>query len=326
MTAVAVPVERAGGWTWPLGRALAAVVECTKPGISRLVVVTSAVGFAAARFVEGPAAPSAWVAPLLSVVVGTWLAASGANALNTWMEADLDARMQRTAGRPIPSGRLRPRTVFAWGLVLGLSGVLVLLGWSGAAPALVGLACIVSYVLVYTPMKTRTPWCTLVGAVPGALPPMIGAAAAAPSGPASGILNPMGVSLAALMLVWQIPHFMAIAQRYREDYRRAGMRMLPCEDPQGRKTATVTCGTAALLLVASVVPLLTADGTLGWIYGVTAGVSGLAFLLLCLRMAGETGEDVDADRGAKRVFFASIAHLPLLLVALVVDGALGRLL
>lgn len=298
-----------------------ALLESGKPGITRLVTITAGVGFLLAAF-----ARDGWTAPDLALsatgtILGTALASSGANALNMWYEADADGRMHRTRHRPIPSGRMTRRDTMKLGALLSVLGVLITLLLAGSAAALICLFCVVSYVMLYTPMKSRTVWNTLLGTIPGALPPMIGAAAASDASGAAALASPLGWSLVALMVVWQIPHFLAIAWMYREDYARGGLRMLPVIDRDGRVTAWVIVVTAALLIPASLLPSLAAPGLLGWASLGAAGLTGVAYLVLCLRLAWTR-----TDRDARRVFVASIIHLPVLLFVMVIEGGLGLVL
>lgn len=297
------------------GETLGALIETTKPRITRMVVITALIGAALAAL-DGDA-PSwgtlLWM--LLVVSVGTALSASGANSLNQWMERARDAQMRRTAGRPLPVRAVGPATVFLFGCVLSLAGALLLWMLLGPVPAAVSLSCTLIYVLLYTPMKVYSPWATLVGAIPGALPPLIGWTAIAGSGDFSTVLDPGGLSLVAIMTIWQIPHFLAIAWMYREDYEQGGFRVLPVLDPNGRLTAWTMLITGALLLLASLSPLVAMPEIIGAGYGVIAGATGIAYLILCARLAREKTVAM-----ARRVFIASVIHLPILLLTLVVDA------
>lgn len=209
----------------------------TKPGIVRLVTITSGVGFALALIVRG------WSADLLvpivtaalACIVGTALSAAGANTLNQCLEVRRDALMHRTRHRPISAGRLTVTQGATFGTILSIVGVVVL--WFGANPiaAFVSLFTIVTYLFVYTPMKSVTPLATWVGAVPGALPPMIGWAAAS-EGAWRGLDHPGGWAIFLVMFAWQIPHFLALAWKYRDDYARGGYRVLSLNDHSGLAT------------------------------------------------------------------------------------------
>ncbi|MCL4220064.1 MAG: heme o synthase [Phycisphaerales bacterium] len=308
LTAIPNPefVTRASGREW-----VRALVETTKPGITKLVTITSMVGFILAWLSQhGESFAAALVSGLLASV-GTALAAGGANALNQWWESERDARMRRTHGRPLPAERLAHGTVFKLGFTLSLGGTLVLLA-IGPVPALVALTCTITYVFIYTPMKPRSAWCTLVGAIPGALPPLIGWTSASGNASPTAMLDPGAQSLFWLMMVWQIPHFMAIAWMFRDDYQRGGMRMLPVIDRTGLGTASVVCLTSALLVPATLAPVVAMPHVLGPVSFIVALVSGLAFLVMSVRLALSRTQQV-----ARRVFFASIMHLPLLLVVMV---------
>lgn len=300
---------------------LAALIESGKPGITKMVTITAGVGFLLAALGQ-----SGWEIHTLALtaagaIIGTALASAGANALNMWYEADSDAKMRRTKGRPIPTGRLTRKQTVKTGIGLSVVGVLITLVLAGTAAALVCLLCVVSYVLLYTPMKTRTVWNTLLGTIPGALPPMIGAAAATPGFGHERLFSPVGWSLVALMAVWQIPHFLAIAWLYRDDYERGGHRMLPIIDRSGRLTSAVVVCTALLLIPATVLPVYAAPHMLGMVTLVAAAATGLAYLALCVRLAFKRDE-----QAAKLVFFASIIHLPVLLIVMVAEAGFRVLL
>jgi protoheme IX farnesyltransferase len=296
--------------------AFAAIIESGKPGITRMVTITAGVGYLLAALGRGGWNLGELLATAFGAIAGTALASAGANVLNMWYEAESDARMHRTKGRPIPTGRLSRNESAKAGILLSVAGVLITLIFAGTAAALLCLACVVSYVMVYTPLKPRTVLNTLVGTIPGALPPMIGAAAASGGIGVGAFASPVGWSIVGLMAVWQIPHFLAIAWVHREDYARGGQRMLPVIDPTGRVTSAVIVVTALLLIPASVAPVL-AEPLLGPPSLVLASITGLAYLALCIRLAFRR-----TDRDAKVVFIASIVHLPLLLVTFVAEAAL----
>lgn len=307
----------------PVSR-LDAMIESGKPGITKMVTITAGVGFLLEVLtrsgVSGIDAPHL-IKTGLGAIVGTALASAGANALNMWYEADTDSKMHRTRARPIPSGRLSRRQTVKLGLWLSVVGVLLTLLLAGTAAALLCLLCVVSYVLLYTPMKTRTVFNTLLGTIPGALPPMIGAAAASPGLGYFRLFSPVGWSLVALMTVWQIPHFLAIAWLYRDDYARGGHRMLPVVDTSGRVTSAVIVITAVLLIPATCLPVYAGGGLLGLPTLIAAGVTGIVYLVLCVRLALRRD-----DRAAKLVFIASIIHLPVLLVVMTADAGVRALL
>mgnify|MGYP001410727054 CR=1 FL=1 len=280
-----------------LQRLLGGLIELTKPRLSSLVVATAGVGCALA----GPPRLDA----LLITVIGTALSGGGANALNQCLEVGSDAHMARTAARPLPSGRLPLWLAVVWGLALVIAGAAVL---ALASVLAAGLAILVAalYALVYTPLKQRTPSCTLVGAVCGALPPMIGWAVAADA------LAPAAWVLFGILFVWQIPHFLAIDWYYRLDYARGGHRMLSHVDPTGALT-----GRQAVLWTQTLIPLsllAVPMGLGGWLYAGGALLLGLGFLYLSLRLNRERTAEA-----ARRLFLGSLVYLPLLLGLLALD-------
>lgn len=302
------------------GAVVSAYLESAKPGITRLVTITAAVGFLLVALGRTDWTLAELIITGIGTIIGTGLASAGANALNMWYEAETDAKMHRTRTRPIPTGRLTRRETAKAGIWLSVIGVIVTMLLAGTAAALICLLCVASYILLYTPMKTRTIWNTLLGTIPGALPPMIGAAAASGGYGADRLDSPIGWSLVALMVVWQIPHFLAIAWMHRDDYARGGQRMLPVVDPTGKITSIVIVITAILLLPATLLPALVMPG-LGIVTLAVAGITGLAYIALCIRLAARR-----TDRDAKLVFIASISHLPLLLLVMVADAGVSALL
>jgi len=303
------------------GAKFRAVVESTKPGITKLVTITSLVGFLLAA-ISQPWAGFDLAIAIFACVAGTAASAAGANALNQYMERDRDARMPRTEGRPLPSGRLTPATVLWSGLGLTFVGVAILWALGGAAPAAVALATTLTYLLWYTPLKPRSSLSTWVGAIPGALPPLIGWSIARGQGGMeagfASLLEVGGLSLFALMFVWQMPHFFAIGWMYREHYRMGGYKILPVVDQSGKLTPIVTLVCAIALIPATLAPALAMPETLGWASLALALITGLAYLWLCIRFVRER-----TDASAKRVFLASILHLPLLLLGMVLEAVVG---
>jgi protoheme IX farnesyltransferase len=243
---------------------------------------------------------------LLHTIIGTGLIASGTAALNQWYERDADRKMRRTHQRPIPSGRVDPGRALIFGVLLSVAGALQL--WLGANPlaSLLGIATLVSYLFLYTPLKQRSWLSTAVGAFPGAMPPMIGYAAAA------GSLTLEAWTLFAILFLWQFPHFYSIAWMYREDYARAGIRMLPVVEPSGRSTARqiVICGLA--LIPVSLIPSLL--GMTGRIYLLGALALGGYFLYSGVRVALER-----TTLRARAVLLVSVVYLPLLYSLMLVD-------
>lgn len=290
------------------------LVEASKPRITRLVTITAGVGFAMAALPDS----GRWQWPdlLLRAVgclAGTALSAAGANSLNQWMERSRDARMPRTSSRPLPQGRLLPRTVLLSGITVGSLGVALLWALCGPVPALVSLTTILTYLLFYTPLKPVTPLATLVGAVPGALPPLIGWTAASAAPGTASLAELGGWILFAIMFIWQVPHFLAIAWMYRDDYAAGGYKVLPVVDREGGRTARSILTWSILLVPATIAPALLMAGVAAWAYAALATAMGLGFLSLAIRLA-RTHDRPDA----RRTFIASIIHLPVLMVLMVV--------
>lgn len=283
------------------GRArVAGFVQLTKPRITVLVVLTTLVGFLVAAPRPLP------VLLLLQVLVGTALAAGASGALNQWAERRADAEMRRTARRPLPSGTLTPREALVFGLLLTAAGTAYLALTAGPLASAVAALTVFSYLLLYTPLKRVTSLATLVGAVPGALPPLIGWAAA------RGRLGVEAWVLFGIVFLWQMPHFLALAQLYRADYARAGFRMLTVEDASG-----ASAGRQALLYALALVPvslLPTPLGMAGGVYFAGALVLGIGFLLSSVGMA----LDPSSPAAARRLFHASLLYLPAVCVLLLV--------
>jgi protoheme IX farnesyltransferase len=275
-------------------------LELTKPRITILVLCTTLVGFALAAPEGTP------VLRLLHTLAGTALVAGGASALNQVIEREADRRMRRTCGRPVASGRLAPRQALVYAVDMATLGLVWLALGVNRGACLVAALTLLTYVLAYTPLKRKSAWCTVVGAVPGALPPVIGWVAGA------GRIEPGALALFALMFAWQLPHFYAIAWLYREDYARGGFPMLPVGDPAGRRTARAITGTSVLLLAASLAPL--AFGLGGGLYLAAATAGGLVFLGLALRFARRRSE-----AAARQLFLASVLYLPVVLALLALD-------
>jgi protoheme IX farnesyltransferase len=281
----AVPSRLADYWT--LG----------KPGITVMVGLTAAVGYAVA-------ARGSFDAVLLAhLFAGTLLSSAGAGALNMVMERKLDARMERTRLRPLAAGRLGVAEALAFGVAASALGV-ALLAWK-VNPLTAGISglTIATYLFLYTPLKTRSSLCTLVGAVPGALPPVMGWTAA------RGAVETPALVLFLILFFWQLPHFLALAWMYREDYAKGGFPMLPVEEPSGASTGRQVVLQTLALVVASLMP--TTVGMAGPAYLAAALVLGAAFLGFGAAFAVERSRE-----RASRLFFMSIAYLPLLLAAL----------
>jgi heme o synthase len=275
-------------------------MELSKARLSGLVVMTAAAGYAMAMDT-----PMLW-GRFLGVMLGTTLAAFGANALNQAIERKQDALMRRTCHRPLPSGRLGLPEAVAWGLGCSVLGLLMLLAAGNALTAGLGAATSLLYLLAYTPLKRRTPANTLVGAVVGAIPPLMGAAAAA------GRLSLGAYVLAAILFIWQIPHFLALAFLAREDYARGVFRMLPSLDPTGAVTGKIVLFYSVALLPAALAMTLTHQT--GWMYACGTVILGLWLVALSVRMMWRC--DVDNSR---RLFLGSVIYLPLLLMLMAAD-------
>lgn len=277
-------------------------VELTKPRLSFMSVVTAMVGYLAA------VPYSYWdLWRTFFLMLGTALCAGGVAALNMWMEGDTDAKMQRTAGRPIPAGIIAPGSAFVVGWALCLAGLIVLFKRVNGLSAFLALATIVAYLAIYTPAKRWSRWNTELGAISGALPPLIGWAAAGRSNPG------LGWSLFAILYSWQMPHFFALAWTYRRDYAAAGMPMRSVVDPTGTGLARWTFFWTVLLTAASLLPVLL--GYCSWYYFGAAALLDLRFL----RSAFVFLDPARRDTEARRLFFISISYLPLLLMLLVAD-------
>jgi protoheme IX farnesyltransferase len=282
------------------GAAAGDFIALTKPRITTLVVLTALVGFVMAS--SGPPAAG----PLLAALAGTGLVAAGASALNMVLERDTDALMQRTRNRPLAAGRMRVPDAVAFGLGITTLGLFGLFQLSGSLPAAVAFVTWFTYLFCYTPLKRRTSLSTLVGAVPGALPPVIGWAAA------RGTIEGGAFLLFAILFLWQVPHFLAIAWIYREDYARGGLPMLPVVDAQGRLTGRQTVAHAFALLLVSLLP--TAVGLAGRAYLVGAVVLGAILLGFSLRLAV-----VRTVAAARALFLTSVVYLTALCALLVAD-------
>jgi protoheme IX farnesyltransferase len=279
----------------------AAFYQLTKPGIVRLVMVTTAAGY----YLAGGASQNLLF--FVNVLIAVALVAGGTNALNQWVERDADANMRRTSRRPLPSGQLSSReaVLFAW--AISLIGLIYLAVFVNMLTAFVVGFTLGSYVFIYTPLKKKTWISTLVGAVPGALPIIAGWTATGRP------LNAAAWALFAIMFVWQMPHFFALAWIYREDYRNAGFQMLTVVDSSGSRAAMQAALYAAVLIPISMLP--TAFGLTGMVYLVGALILGVAFLFPTLLMVLRGPN----NKFAWRTFIASIAYLPLLLFLMVID-------
>lgn len=307
--------------------ALKTVAELTKPRITRLVTITAGVGFVSAA-VTHPWKTGELLIAAIGCMMGTALSAAGANTLNQWWERDRDAVMPRTCDRPLPRSLIEPRMALSLGVALCVAGVLILWTTGGLLAAVLSALTVLIYVLVYTPLKVVTPLSILVGAIPGAIPPMIGwAAAAAPNGDLAARLvwlewpGAAAWALFGLMAVWQVPHFLAIAWMYRDDYAAGGYKVLAAVDPTGRRTANSVLVWALVQLPCTLVPAVSGPEGVHWVYLAAAVVTGVAYIALAARFWREPTRP-----NARRVFFASIIQLPLLLMVLVAETLAGLVL
>jgi len=270
------------------------LVELTKARLSLLVVFTTLIGFLAGA----AGTPDPWL--LMATVLGTALSAGGASALNQWWERDLDARMRRTHDRPLPSGRMHPADALLIGVLFSVAGVGALALFVNFLTAGLAALTIGIYLLIYTPMKTLSSVNTLVGAVPGALPPLLGWTAA------TGNINPGGLFLFAILWFWQMPHFLAISWMYREDYSRAGFAMLSGKDRDGTLSARQSVIYTVYLLCLSLLPVV--YGSVQWWFAPVALLTGGCFLygaIQFLRLRNQAA--------ARRLFLWSIFYLPVFL-------------
>jgi protoheme IX farnesyltransferase len=277
-----------------------AYVALTKPDVSFLVLMTTAAGY-----YMGTRGPVAWL-HMLHTIFGTMLIAAGTAALNHYAERETDRYMRRTAARPLPSGVLRPRDALVFGVVLSITGAAYLFVTSGALASGLGVVTCLSYLLAYTPLKKKTVWATFVGAFPGAVPPMIGWAAA------TGSLDRGAWLLFAILFFWQFPHFHAIAWMYREDYARAGILMLPVVDREGSRTFRQIIFASVALVGVSLLPAIA--GLAGVLYFFGALVSSLAMLQVCLWAASAR-----TNVRAKWLMHATVLHIPVLLGLMIYD-------
>lgn len=283
-----------------LGTRIGGFIELTKPGIVRMVLITAAAGF----FLAADSALD--VLRLLHTLFGMGLVASGSCGLNEYVERAADARMRRTADRPIPSGRIAPRDALLFSGALSLLGLVHLVAFVNLITAGLVALTLASYVLLYTPLKRYTWLATPVGAVPGALPILAGWTAG------GGRIDAIGAALFGILFLWQMPHFYALAWIYRADYARGGFRLITTMDTTGSRTGRQIVGFGAALLAVSILP--TVLGLSGRIYLVAAVLLGSAFLGLGVAMAMRRD-----DRRAMRLFLGSVVYLPALLLMMVID-------
>lgn len=302
LVSLAMPLKTDQAAVLPPSGVWADYVTLIKPRVNLLVLVTTVIGFHLGSLGRTD------LALLFNTVVGTFLVASGAAAFNQLLERDVDGRMRRTVLRPLPDGRIGGAEAFWFATALSAVGLAQL--WFGAnwLAALIAAATLVSYALIYTPLKRVTSLATIIGAVPGALPPVIGWAAARQN------LSLEAWVLFAIVFFWQMPHVLAISWLYREDYERGGIRVLPVEDPDGRSTGFQMVNYAAALVPVSLLP--TAFGIAGQVYFVGALILGIAALWLAIRFARQR-----TPERARQLFYASLIYLPVLWVLMLANRA-----
>jgi heme o synthase len=275
-------------------------IALTKPRITWLILMSTGVGYFFG-------AKAGWhFLTLLHTIIGTGLIASGTAALNQWYEREADAKMKRTQSRPLPSGRLDAGKALLFAILISAAGFVELWMGANALAALLGLFTLLCYLFVYTPLKQRSPHSTTIGSIPGAMPPLIGFAAA------SGTLTWDAWVLFAILFLWQFPHFYAIAWMYREDYARAGIRMLPVVEPDGKSTARRIVLYSLALIPISLLPKFFAMAGNIYLYG--ALVLGMLFLYAGLKIRTER-----TRQQARKVLLASVIYLPLLFSLMLLD-------
>ena len=279
--------------------------ELTKPRLSMLAALSAVAGF----FCAPPDEP--WTGmTLVALSIGTGLAAGACGALNQWMERLPDAQMQRTASRPLPTGQLTPRAALIFGIVLLIGGLGMIARWTNPTALALTAATVFTYLFLYTPLKARTQWCTVIGSLPGALPVLIGSAARSTNG------NPdaMGWALFAILFCWQVPHFMGLAVLWKDDYARGGFRIATVVDPSGESAARQSTFFLILLLIASAIPVILAPDDLR-AYGVIAALLGAWYLRLGIAFR----DKAQRAHVARRFFLFSLLYLSVLLLSLVLD-------
>ena len=279
---------------------LGAYIALTKPEVSLLVLMTTGAGF-----YMGAHGPMPWL-HMLHVIFSTMMIAAGTAALNHYIERESDRFMRRTASRPLPTGQLTPAEALRFGLGLALAGAVDLYYSAGSIACLLGVFTSLSYLLAYTPLKKRTVWATFIGAIPGAIPPMIGWTAA------TGELGTGAWLLFAILFLWQFPHFHAISWMYREDYARAGILMLPVVDKDGTRTFRQIVLYAASLVAVSLLPAIM--GFAGMLYFFGALVTCTGLVQVCLWAAS-----AKTNTRAKWLMHATVLHIPILLGLMMYD-------
>lgn len=283
-----------------MSRRMSTFVELTKPRLVSMILITTSAGF----YLASPQ-PLNWL-QFIHAIIGTGLSAAGVLALNQYLERDLDAQMVRTCHRPLPDQRLQPTTALSFGVLITASGLLHMAFSVNALSALVTSAIVVTYLFVYTPLKQKTSLCTVVGAVPGALPPVIGWVAA------RGTLNIEACVLFAILFLWQLPHSLSIAYIYRDEYAKAGFRLLPVIHPDGKSTGRQIVSNCLGLLAVALLPTL-------------IGIAGIVYFFAALALsAGFLGFGISlsisrSTVSARRLLYASLIYLPLVFLVMALD-------
>ena len=283
-----------------LSRRVSTFVELTKPRLVAMILITTSAGFYLAS-----SGSLNWV-QLVETFVGTGLSAAGVLALNQYLERDLDAQMVRTCNRPLPDKRVQPTTALFFGVLLTVSGLAFMTFCVNPLSALVISAIVVTYLFVYTPLKQKSPLCTIAGAVPGAFPPVIGWVAA------RGTLNIEAWTLFAILFLWQLPHSLSIACIYRDEYAQAGFRLLPVIHPDGKSTRWQIVSNCLALLVVALLP------TLIGIAGILYFFAALSFSIIFLAF-GINFSIAQTTVAAKRLLYASLIYLPLVFLVMALD-------
>ncbi len=279
--------------------------ELVKLRLTTMVLITTMVGFYAGLDAQSGGLVEN-LAKLGLTLLGTGLLAAGASILNQYLEREHDAKMERTAMRPLPSGQIGAEAALLLGGSVSVGGLLALAAWVNLLVAVLGAVTLVTYLFIYTPLKRKSEWNTIIGAIPGALPPLMGWAAV------RGEVDPIAWTLFAILFFWQVPHFMAIAWMYREDYGKAGFVMMPSVDAGAARTGRQAISHTVFLVIASLMPFtMRLTGTV-YVFG--AVLLGLLFLVAAVRFSRDL-----SMVNARRLFFASIIYLPLLLGLMVVD-------
>ena len=283
-----------------LSRRVSTFVELTKPRLVAMILITTSAGF----YLASSGALN-WV-QLVETFVGTGLSAAGVLALNQYLERDLDAQMVRTCNRPLPDKRVQPTTALFFGVLLTVSGLAFMTFCVNPLSALVISAIVVTYLFVYTPLKQKSPLCTIAGAVPGAFPPVIGWVAA------RGTLNIEAWTLFAILFLWQLPHSLSIACIYRDEYAQAGFRLLPVIHPDGKSTRWQIVSNCLALLVVALLP------TLIGIAGILYFFAALSFSIIFLAF-GINFSIAQTTVAARRLLYASLIYLPLVFLVMALD-------